>query len=143
MKPRSVSVRPSQACFPQTSSYQVDPVVGSEDPAVGSGHSRWLSSRAAPCLFPLVSQLFKDGSFRNRPRRDGATRFSSGEVFLAACLSWVDRSEAVPHGSVLFLIRTRPFLPKQDQPGLFNPGEKPFISHLVETNIGRIPSLHK
>jgi hypothetical protein len=36
----------------------------------------------------------------------------------------------VPHGSVLFRIRFILFSPKRDQPELFNPGEKPFISHL-------------
>jgi len=57
---------------------------------------------------------------------------ASKEADPVACLSGVDLSEADPHGSALFRIRSRRFLPKQDRSELFNPGEKPFISHLVE-----------
>jgi len=50
----------------------------------------------------------------------------------AACPSWCDLSEVAPHGSTLFQIRLKLFFPKKDQPGLFTPGEKLFISHLVQ-----------
>jgi hypothetical protein len=53
-------------------------------------------------------------------------------VVAAACLSWWDLSEVVPHGSTLSQIRLKLFFPKKDEPGLFTPGEKPFISHLVQ-----------
>ena len=61
----------------------------------------------------------------------------------AAWPSWGDLSEVVPHSSTLFQIRLTPFLPKQDQSELFNPGEKPFISHLVEANKGWFTSDNK
>jgi hypothetical protein len=52
------------ASLSQTSSYQVDPVASSEDSAAGPVGSWWCSSRNTPSLRPLVSLLFKDGSFR-------------------------------------------------------------------------------
>jgi hypothetical protein len=56
-------------------------------------------------------------------------------VVSVACPSWCDLSEVKPHGPTLFQIRPEPFFPKRDRSGLFTPGEKPFISHLVATNI--------
>jgi hypothetical protein len=52
-------------------------------------------------------------------------------VVSVACPSWCDLSEVKPHGPTLFQIRPEPFFPKRDRSGLFTPGEKPFISHLV------------
>jgi hypothetical protein len=52
MKPGSVSVRPFQARFPQTSSDQVDPAVKPEGFTVGSGCSRRMPFRAAPFCIP-------------------------------------------------------------------------------------------
>jgi hypothetical protein len=63
-------------------------------------------------------------------------------VVSAACLSWCDLSEVDPHGSTLFQIRLKPFFPKKDQPGLFTPGEKLFISHKWELLLSKKLPFH-
>jgi hypothetical protein len=65
MEPGPVSVRLFQACFPQTSSDQVDPVAGPGGTAAGSGCMRWLPSRAAPFCFPWKASISKIDSFES------------------------------------------------------------------------------
>ena len=108
---------------------------GFGDPRVSRFGSRYgwrSSSRMTPSPHPPDSQLFKDRFFRTFTSRTwSSSNILRGGIVLAACLFRVDLSEVAPHDSTLFQIRFRSFLPKQDWSGLFNNGEKPFISHLV------------
>lgn len=118
--------------LPRTSSDQADPTAGARRlvrlvlDAAGGQPLGWLLSVSTwkarfSKICPPGHYLEEMEQFQLPPER----------VAYAACLSWCDLSEAGPHGPVLFRIRLGPFFPKEDWPGLFTPGEKPFISHLV------------
>ena len=118
--------------LPRTSSDQADPTVRARrlfwlGRDTAGGHSlEWLLT-----LSTWKASFSKIGPFGRYLEEMERLPRPPERVVSAASLSWCDLSEAGPHGPVLFQIRLRSFFPKEDRPGLFTPGEKPFISHLV------------
>ena len=104
-------------------------------PAIGSGFSRWSSSRITPFSIHLISQLFKDKLSRALPWRDGATSTSSEEGSFC-CLSflvWSFRGSSSRLYS--FPDPAQTVLSEERSAWAFYPGREAFYLSLGPTNI--------